>query len=605
MKVWVKRVTAGVCLLLATGAAAEDEPEFLADALVRMDGKKVRYELIESRLTRLMGEVWLPGLSVAVVGDGEVVYQRGFGVRDVGSGASFTQETSFAGLSFSKTITAYLVMRLVERGTLELDTPLHTYLSKPLPEYEFYADLAGDDRYRKITARHVLSHTTGWPNWRWFTDDGKLSFWFDPGERHSYSGEGFAYLQLALEELTGKGFAELARSEVFEPLGMKRSSMVWQPEYEADYAEDHDFLGRSLRRDRRDEASAAGSLQTTLSDYARFVIAVLDSEGLKPASRDLMLSPQVQIRHSRMFGPRLYEETKEHEGSGLSWTLGWGRIASRYGPALFHTGNDRGSANYTIVFPGKRSAVILMGNSNRLEGIARDLVELLTSDRSSPFDFLGYEPWDGIRQQWLRTLAYDGGVEGRHYWERLGVHRASYGLDDEDAVAQGAETVAHFRSVDEAIAFQRWRRELFPESARAVRDHAKLLIEAGRAKEAIQVVESAEELAEELEWFSVWVRAMAAPATVAPETLQRFAGEYGARRFELRDGRLFYGRDATPAAEYTALVAVSEDTFVIPDADFFRLRFEGDLDGSPARVVGLYENGRTDSNERTVASAPD
>lgn len=182
MSAWVKSVTAGVCLLLAAGTAvAEGEPDFLADALVRMDGKKVRYELIESRVTRLMGEVWLPGVSVAVVRNGEVVYQRGFGVRDAASGEPFTSETSFAGLSFSKTITAYLAMRLVERGMLALDIPLHTYLSQPLPDYEFYADLAGDDRYRKITARHVLSHTTGWPNWRWFTDDGKLSFWFDPG----------------------------------------------------------------------------------------------------------------------------------------------------------------------------------------------------------------------------------------------------------------------------------------------------------------------------------------------------------------------------------------------------------------------------------------
>jgi CubicO group peptidase (beta-lactamase class C family) len=576
-----------------------------ADELQRLDGSTVAVAELERRIPELMAKVWLPGLNVEVLREGTVAYRQSFGVRDAATGAPMTPETSVTGLSFSKTITAYLVMRLADRGVIDLDRPLYAYLPRPLPEYDFYSDLEGDERYRLITARHVLSHTTGWPNWRWFTDEGTLHFLFDPGERHSYSGEGFAYLQLVLEEITGKGFAELARDEVFAPLGMNRSSMVWEGAYAANFAQDHDFLGRPMERERWDEASAAGSLQTTIDDYGRFLLAILDGRGLKPASRDLMLTPQVTIRHARMFGPRLYEATDAYAAKGLCWTLGFGRVDTLYGWAFFHTGNDRGSANYFVAFPAARSAVILTGNSNRLEGIAEDLVELLTADDSSPFDFLGYERWDGPRQSWLRTLADDGLEVGREVWESQGAVRADSGLDEE-ALRDGAETLARFRSVDEAVALQRWRRELFPASADAVRDLVKLLLAADRPEPALAELDKtmvggamAAVPAAELEWFAAWARAVAARAVVPPERLRAFAGEYGPRHFELRGGRLFYGRDATPPEDYSPLFAMDRDTFVLAGVDSFRLRFEMGEGERAARVVGLYEDGGLDGSERT------
>ena len=598
---------AGLFLLAASvaiGCGPEDGPR-----LLRLDGSSVAIAEVERRVPELMAEVWLPGLSVVVVRDGSIAYRQSFGTRDAETGEAITRATSFTGLSFSKTITAYLVMRLVDRGVLDLDRPLHTYLARPLPEYDDYADLGGDSRYRTITARHVLSHQTGWPNWRWFTDEGTLEFLFDPGTRHSYSGEGFAYLQLVLEELTDRSFTELAGDQVFRPLGMEQSSMVWQPEYESDYAEDHDLLGRPMARERWDRASAAGSLQTTIGDYMRFLIAVMNADGLEPGSREQMLSPQIAIRHARMFGPRLYEETTEHEDTGLAWTLGWGRVDTPYGWAVFHTGNDRGSANYTIAFPERRAAVVLMGNSNRLEGIAEDLVALLTADRSSPFAFLGYDRWDGPRQRWLRTLAEEGTVAGRDYWRSLDAERRrDHGLDDEDAFRWGGETLAHFRSIDEAVELQDWRRELFPDSAEAIRDQVKLLIGAGRADDGVTRLEQAlgesPALAGELDWFAAWARTVAAPAAVPNDRLALLAGEYEVRRFELRDGRLFYGRDATMPEEYSELLAMSDDTFVLESADFFRLRFELDVEGRAVRVHGLYEGGRSDSNERSDDGSP-
>ncbi len=576
---------------------AEDEPD-----LVRLDGSTVSAAEIETRIAGWMEAVRLPGMAIAVLHDGELVLQENYGVRDVRDHRPLTEATSFAGLSFSKTITAYLAMRLVDQGRLDLDRPLAELLPASLPTYDFYTDLEGDERHRALTARHVLTHTTGWPNWRWFTPEDRLSFLYEPGERHSYSGEGFAFLQLAIEEHTGKGFEELAQEEVFAPLGMKRSSMVWQERFETDYAEDHDLAGRPLRRERRDEPQAAGSLQTTAVDYARFLRAVLTGEGLSDTARRGLVSRQVQVRHRRMFGPLAVETTSEHEATGLGWTLGWGYVETPFGPAIFHTGNDVGSANYSIAFLEPRVAVVLMGNSQRLEGIAADVVALLTGDRSSPFDYLGYRAWDAPWQQWLNTLAAAGVEAGRKYWREVGDSGALEGLEDEESFRWAATIVARERSPQEALEVFAWRRELFPESIEAIREEVRFSLDHFGGEAALRSLEAALGSGEregELDWFHAWLRALHRPVEVDPARLERFAGEYEVRRVELRDGRLFYGRDATRPEDYAELFALAPDTFVLRSADFFRLRFETDESGAVTGVTGLYEDGRTDSNTRT------
>lgn len=100
-------------------------------------------------------------------------------------------------------------MKLVEQGVIDLDTRLQDYVDEPLwanrgeAWHENLSDLRGDERYRRITARMCLSHTSGFSNWRWFEPDEKLRIRFDPGARYGYFGEGFTFLQIVLEKLTG------------------------------------------------------------------------------------------------------------------------------------------------------------------------------------------------------------------------------------------------------------------------------------------------------------------------------------------------------------------------------------------------------------------
>src|SRR5689334_4728505 len=235
-------------------------------------------------ITRLMSEGDVTGLSLTWIRNGKVYLARGFGVKEAGTKEAVDTSTMFEAASLSKPVFAYAVLRMVERGELDLDTPL----SKYLPGY-----IESDERLNQITARRVLSHTSGFPNWR---PDGKsLLIMFQPGERFSYSGEGFVYLQKVVERLTGQPLNEVIRKEVFAPLGMNDSTYVWQDRVAPQMAAGHSQAGKPLPMRKGAEANAAASLRTTPSDYAKFVIAVMNGAGLKAETGRQMLTPQIRL----------------------------------------------------------------------------------------------------------------------------------------------------------------------------------------------------------------------------------------------------------------------------------------------------------------------
>jgi CubicO group peptidase (beta-lactamase class C family) len=362
--------------------------------LESLDGKSISIPVMEAAVVKTMEKAGVSGLSCAIINDSKVVYGKAFGVRNSETGEPNDEQTVFAAASFSKTVFAYLVMLLVEDGALDLDKPLHQYLNQPLPEYQKYSDLKGDDRYKNITARMCLSHSTGFPNWRFLTEDKRLQFLFDPGERHSYSGEGIALLQMVVEEVTGRGLEELASEKVFDPLGMTRTSYVWQETWKENAAVPHDQYERPKRLDERDEADAAGSMFTTAGDYAKFLVAIINSDGKRKDTMDEMLRSQVSIGYRNMFGPGAWQTTGEYESIRLAWGLGWGRFDTKYGRAFFHTGHDFGWQNYTVTFADAGTGVVFLSNSDNFESVARELAEAAIGDTYSPFDWLGYPHYD-------------------------------------------------------------------------------------------------------------------------------------------------------------------------------------------------------------------
>ena len=159
------------------------------------------------------------------------------------------------GASLTKPLIAYMVLQLVGEELIDLDAPLASYLPKQLPEYEEFSDLAGDDRWRLLTARHVLNHTTGFANFRWIEDDGKLRFRADPGARYGYSGEGFYILQLALEEGLGLDLEAEAKRRIFIPFGMTRTSLQWRDDFASDFADGYAMDGSFAPHDERSRPS--------------------------------------------------------------------------------------------------------------------------------------------------------------------------------------------------------------------------------------------------------------------------------------------------------------------------------------------------------------
>ncbi|MBV9110777.1 MAG: beta-lactamase family protein, partial [Gemmatimonadetes bacterium] len=334
------------------------------------------------------------GLGIAILNHGEVVYQRAFGFRDVEQRLPLTDTTAMYAGSFTKSMFATMVMQLVAEGRLDLDRPIDRYLPKPLPDYEKYAELAGDERWRRITPRMLLSHTAGFPNWRFLSPDEKLHIVFEPGTRYAYSGEGINLLQFVMEAGMGMSVDSLMRERVFDRFGMRRTSMTWRGDFEGEFAIGYDEAGKPLGHRRRTGVRAAGSADSDLAGMARFLRGVLRGDGLPTAAREEMLRPQVRIRSAHQFPTLDTATTARDERVGLSYGLGWGLLHTPYGRAFFKEGHDDGWENYMIAFDGPKTGIVIMTNSSNGESIFRELLATLVGDTFTPWEWEGYTPYD-------------------------------------------------------------------------------------------------------------------------------------------------------------------------------------------------------------------
>jgi CubicO group peptidase (beta-lactamase class C family) len=341
---------------------------------------------VDHLIAGLMDSAKVTGLCIGIIKENKPFYTKGFGYRIEEKNLLNDTSTCFYAASLSKAVFAYLVMQLVEEGKINLDTPIAKYLPKPLPEYDNYGDLAEDPRWKQITPAMCLSHTTGFPNWRQLNPHGnnKLEIFFSPGSRFAYSGEGFNLLQLVVETMTGLKLEELARERVFVPLGMTRTGYIWHPDFENNYALGYDEKGGSLKKRRRTNASAAGSMETTISDYTRFMAAVMrDSHH--------MLVPRISIHSVHQFPSLRTDTTAINDAIQLSYAIGWGLFNSTRGPAFFKEGHDDGWVHYSVGIPSTGEALVIMCNSSNGEKIFNKLCQHLLGIEI-PWAWEGYGP---------------------------------------------------------------------------------------------------------------------------------------------------------------------------------------------------------------------
>jgi CubicO group peptidase (beta-lactamase class C family) len=360
----------------------------------RTDDSTITPVEIDTTVTRLMKAARVPGVGIAIFNDKKIAYLKTYGLRDVEKNLPLTPDSVMTAASLTKSAFATVVMQLVQEGTLDLDKPVYQYLPKPLPEYEQYRDLAGDPRYKLITLRMCLDHTTGFPNLRRFNDDDKLNINFTPGSRYGYSGEGIELAQFVVEAVTKKPLNEVMRERLFVPDNMTRSSMVWEERFEGDYANGYDEDGRSLGPERRKHPDAAGSMQTTVRDYANFLQALMQGRNLNRETLALMLAPQIAIHSKHQFPTLNTEATTENDAIHLSYGLGWGLYSTPYGEAFFKEGHDDGWRHYTVCFDKTGTGILIMTNSSNGEGIYKELLETLFHNRYTPIEWERFLPYN-------------------------------------------------------------------------------------------------------------------------------------------------------------------------------------------------------------------
>jgi CubicO group peptidase (beta-lactamase class C family) len=304
-----------------------------------------------------------------------------------------TPDSVMTAASLTKAAFAYLVMQLVDDGVLDLDKPIDAYLPRPLSEYPKYRDLGSDPRQHTITARMLLDHSSGLPNWRWFEDDKKLHLHFAPGARFAYSGEGIDLLQFVVETVTHTPLQELMRERVFVPLHMQRSSMLWEERFEADHANAYAADGKSLGAQRRKHADAAGGMQTTLHDYASFVRGVMRGERLQPASHERMFATQIAIHSAHEFPSLDQTTTHANDRIALGYGLGWGVYHTPFGKAVFKEGHDDGLRHYVVYFTRAQIGLLIMSNDDKGEGIYQDLIQTLIRNPYTPLEWERFESY--------------------------------------------------------------------------------------------------------------------------------------------------------------------------------------------------------------------
>lgn len=353
-KTWAKRL---FCLLLLSiipirlTALANPDPAVVKEKLVNM----------EAAVQDMMRQSKIPGLSVAVFTKDEIIYAKGFGVKNQNTGEAVDPGTVFEAASLSKPITAYVAMKLVEKKRLSLDRPLAKYLKIPYL----------DDRKAaaKITLRMVLNHTSGLPNEPVGSD---RKVYFTPGDHFSYSGGGFRYVQTVLEAVTKAPFEEYMDQELLKPLGMSRSSFVYRKDLASNMAFGHQ--NETVIPLRFISALAAGSLLSTPSDLARFGMELCDPTLLQEKTVAGMLTPSIKITET------------------YSWGLGIGLCRTSAGDIAWQWGDNMIYQNMMAILPKEQCGVVVMTNSsNGLQITTPIVVMLLNCCLENPIDLTKLE----------------------------------------------------------------------------------------------------------------------------------------------------------------------------------------------------------------------
>jgi CubicO group peptidase (beta-lactamase class C family) len=364
------------------------------------DANLPRPEAIDAQVRAAMASTHANGMAIAVIDDGKVTYVQAYGARNA-KGDPLQTDTVMYGASITKTVMAYTTLTLVDQGKIDLDKPLGDYLEKPLitygegeahlAKYGPYRDLARDERWRTVTARMALTHSTGFHNFWFIEPDRKLRIHFDPGSRYSYSGEGFSLLQFTIEQgdkAKGLGLdVKQLTDGIFARLGMTRTSLQWRPDFRPNLADGWNDKGEPVEHDERSNVRVAGSMDTTISDLSKFIAALVRGDGLSPASRAEMVKPSLHIGTAHQFPNFASYLPEAQQRRDLAAGLGVIVFDGPQGRGFFKGGHNEATGNTFVCIEGRRRCVLLLANDVRAEASFPDLVRFVLGDTGVPYDW--------------------------------------------------------------------------------------------------------------------------------------------------------------------------------------------------------------------------
>lgn len=350
---------------------------------------------IDAEVHRMMAATRGKGIAIAVIDKGQVAHVLSYGSRNA-AGDPLKLDSIMYGASLTKTTFAYFVLQLVDRGKLELDKSIAHYLPKPLPDYrdaeiaQLYArwsDLAGDDRWRKLTPRMLLNHASGFSNFGFLEPDGKLRFHFDPGTRYSYSGDGIILLQFVLEKGLGLNVGQEMQKGIFDPLGMKNTSLIWRNDFSGRTADGWTIDGKTVPHDDRSKVRAAGSMDTTISDISLLAAAIARGDLVSTAARADLTRPQLRIRTASQFPTMALDAPTERQVAGLSSGLGVIVFDGPQGRGFFKGGHNDSTGNMLVCLNAKQRCVVILGNDLRAERAIPYLTDFILGDAGVPWSW--------------------------------------------------------------------------------------------------------------------------------------------------------------------------------------------------------------------------
>ncbi|MBW1294712.1 serine hydrolase domain-containing protein [Aquimarina litoralis] len=363
MKGLIKQICV-VGFVISFIASCTSNRESVVDSYLGFDIPK---DSVDAFVKAKMKEYKIPGLSMAIINDGKVVYHKVEGYADLEKQLPITKQTIFEGASLSKPVFGFFVMTLVEDGLLDLDKPLH--------EYWEYPDIAHDERYKKITARMALSHRTGFQNWREDDKDNILKIQFEPGTDFFYSGEGYQYLTQVLKHILNTDDAGLEvefQKRIGKPIGLDHTVYIQNTYTRKHKAEPYDKDAKWIDwkndywfKKENNIFSAPASIHSESLDFSKWMIAVMNEDILTEDSYKELLKPHSEVPYDEF---------------DISYSLGFTIPELPFTNIYLHGGNNEGFTSWFVLDTKKDWGFVIFTNSEYGEQLGEELSFYLLSD---------------------------------------------------------------------------------------------------------------------------------------------------------------------------------------------------------------------------------